>query len=170
MNRPYYILLPVNLYFIAFSLAVAFFFNLLPWGKWIGVPDFIVIVLLFWNVHQPHKVSMGTAFILGLLMDVHNASLFGEHALAYTLLSYGAIMMHRRLLWLSLSAQIFVVMPLLIIAQIVPFIIQLVSSGEFPGCSHFLNSVIGALLWPVISILLLLPQKRAANPDNTRPI
>ncbi|WP_226810264.1 rod shape-determining protein MreD [Candidatus Vallotia lariciata] len=170
MNRPYHILLPVNLHFIAFSLAGAFFFNLFPWGKWIGVPDFVAIVLLFWNVHQPHKVGMGIAFLLGLLTDVHDAVLFGEHALSYTLLSYGAIMLYRRVLWLSLGAQIFVVMPLLVIEQVVPFIIRLISGSTFPGCSYLLNSVIGALLWPVVSTLLLLPQKRATNPDNARLI
>jgi hypothetical protein len=96
MNRPQYILQPVNPYFISFSLAAAFLLNLMPWGRLLGVPDFVALVLLFWNVHQPRKVGMGIAFSLGLLMDVHNASLLGEHALAYTLLSYGAITIHRR--------------------------------------------------------------------------
>ncbi|WP_225721361.1 rod shape-determining protein MreD [Candidatus Vallotiella sp. (ex Adelges kitamiensis)] len=170
MNRPCYILLPVNLYFIAFSLAIAFFFNFLPWSTWIGVPDIVAIVLLFWNVHQLHKVGMGIAFLMGLLIDVHDASLFGEHALAYTLLSYGAIMVHRRVLWLSLGAQVFFVMPLLVIAQAVPFIIRLIFGGAFPGYSCLLNGLISALLWPVVSVLLLLPQKRVVDPDDTRPI
>ncbi|MEF1435534.1 rod shape-determining protein MreD, partial [Neisseria gonorrhoeae] len=78
--------------------------------------DFVALVLLFWNVHQPRKVGMGIAFFLGLLMDVHNASLLGEHALAYTLLSYGAITIHRRVLWMSLGVQTFAVMPLLVVA------------------------------------------------------
>ncbi|WP_338862390.1 rod shape-determining protein MreD [Mycetohabitans rhizoxinica] len=170
MNRPHHILLPVNPYFIAFSLAAAFFLNLLPWGKWIGVPDFVAIVLLFWNVHQPRKVGMGIAFLLGLLIDVHDASLFGEHALAYTLLSYGAIMVHRRVLWLALGAQVFVVMPLLVVAQVVPFVIRLIAGGAFPGWGYLLDGFVGALLWPIASVLLLLPQKRAADPDDTRPI
>ena len=44
MNRPHYILLPVSPLFIAFSLTCAFMLNLLPWGKWIGVPDFVARV------------------------------------------------------------------------------------------------------------------------------
>jgi hypothetical protein len=96
MNRPHYILLPVSPLFIAFSLFCAFLLNLLPWGHFIGVPDFVALVLVFWGVHQPRKVGIGTAFFLGLLMDVHDATLLGENALAYTLLSYFAIMLHRR--------------------------------------------------------------------------
>jgi rod shape-determining protein MreD len=170
MNRPQHILLPVNPFFIAFSLAAAFFLNLLPWGRWIGMPDFVALVLLFWNVHQPRKVGMGIAFALGLLLDVHDASLFGEHALAYTLLSYGAITVHRRVLWLSLGAQIFVVMPLLVIAQVVPFVIRLIAGGAFPGWSFLVDGFVAAALWPLTSMLLLLPQKRPADPDDTRPI
>ena len=170
MSRPQYILQPVNAYFIAFSLAAAFLLNLMPWGRLPGVPDFVALVLLFWNVHQPRKVGMGIAFILGILMDVHNASLLGEHALAYTLLSYGAITIHRRVLWVGLGLQIFAVAPLLIGAQLVPFLIRLWTDEVFPGWSYLLNGFVEAALWPLASILLLMPQRRPENPDDTRPI
>jgi rod shape-determining protein MreD len=170
MSRPQYILLPVNAVFIAFSLGVAFLLNLLPWGRAIGVPDFVALTLLFWNIHQPRKVGMGIAFLLGLLMDVHDASLFGEHALAYTLLSYGAIMIHRRVLWFSLLTQALHVLPLLVVAQMVPFLIRLITSRVFPGWGYLLNGFVEALLWPLASILLLAPQRRASDPDDTRPI
>ncbi len=92
MNRPHYILQPVSPLFIGVSLLGAFMLNLLPWGHWIGVPDFVALVLVFWGIHQPRKVGIGIAFFMGLMMDVHDATLLGENALAYTLLSYLAIM------------------------------------------------------------------------------
>ena len=82
MSHPRYILLPVSSGFILLSLIAAFMLNLLPWGQWIGVPDFVALVLVFWSVHQPRKVGIGVAFFMGLLMDVHDASLLGENALA----------------------------------------------------------------------------------------
>ena len=170
MSRPQYILLPVTPSFIVFSLAAAFLLNMLPWGRLIGVPDFVALVLLFWNIHQPRRVGIGIAFMLGLLMDVHNASLFGEHALAYTLLSYGAIMIHRRVLWFTLPAQALHVAPLLLLAQLVPFLIRLIAAGAFPGWSYLLDAVVEAALWPLASVLLLAPQKRPVDPDDTRPI
>ncbi len=170
MNRPQYILLPVNPSFIAFSLAAAFVLNFLPWGRTAGVPDFVALVLLFWNIHQPRKVGMGIAFVLGILMDVHDANLFGEHALAYTLLSYGAISLHRRVLWFSLPVQALHVLPLLVIAQLVPFTIRLLTGAAFPGWSYLVDGFVEAVLWPVASLLLLAPQKRASDTDDTRPI
>lgn len=170
MNRPQYILLPVNPYFIALSLVVAFLVNLMPWGRIPMMPDFVALVLMFWNIHQPRKVGMGIAFVLGLLMDVHNASLLGEHALAYTLLSYGAIMIHRRVLWFTLFSQALSVLPLLLLAHAVPFVIRLATGAAFPGWWPLAAGVVEAILWPPLSALLLAPQRRATNRDDTRPI
>ncbi len=142
----------------------------MPWDRTFGIPDFVAVVLLFWKVHQPRRVGMGIAFMLGMLMDVHNASLLGEHALAYTLLSYGAITIHRRVLWMSLPVQTFVVAPLLIGAQIVPFVIRLLTGAAFPGWGYLIDGFVEAILWPLASFLLLIPQRRATDPDDTRPI
>jgi rod shape-determining protein MreD len=50
----------------------------------------VALVLAFWCVHQPLKVGMAAGFVLGLAMDVADASVMGQHALAYVLLAYGA--------------------------------------------------------------------------------
>jgi rod shape-determining protein MreD len=170
MNHPHYILLPANSFFIAFSLAAAFMLNLLPWGHWVGVPDFVALVLVFWSIHQPRKVGIGLAFCMGLLMDVHDATLLGENALAYTLLSYFAIMIHRRVLWVPSGIQALHVLPLLLVTQLVQLLVRLIVSGKFPGWFYFLESFSTALLWPVVSALLLAPQRRAIDRDETRPI
>jgi rod shape-determining protein MreD len=170
MISPYYILLPVSSVFISLSLVVAFLLNLLPWGQWVGVPDFVALVLVFWSIHQPRKVGIGVAFFMGLLMDVHDASLLGENALAYTLLSYFAIMIHRRLLWFPIATQALHVFPLLLLTQVVQLVVRILVSGKFPGWFYFVESLISAALWPTVTWLLLAPQRRAINRDDTRPI
>ncbi len=170
MNNPHYILLPVSPVFIMFSLAAAFVLNLLPWGQWVGIPDFVALVLVFWSIHQPRKVGIGVAFLMGVLMDVHDASLLGENALAYTLLSYFAITIHRRVLWFPVSVQTVHVLPLLIMTQAVQLVVRLIVSGKFPGWLYFVESFISVALWPVVTWLCLAPQRRAINRDDTRPI
>ena len=170
MNRPHYILLPVSPLFIATTLIGAFILNLLPWGGLTGVPDFVALVLIFWSVHQPRKVGIGLAFLMGLLMDVHNASLLGENALAYTLLSYFAIMIHRRMLWFRPMTQALHVLPLLVMMQVVQMLIQALVSGKFPGWYYFASSLVSAALWPLVTWMLLAPQRRAIDRDETRPI
>lgn len=168
--RPEYLLRPANSAFIWFSLTVALLLNLLPWGKTFFVPDFLALTLIFWNVHQPRRVGMGAAFLFGLLMDVHDGSLFGQHALAYTLISYGAITLHRRIQWFPLGAQAVHVLPLLLIAQVASLAIRLWVGGDWPGWFYFGESFVGAALWPFASWLLLAPQRRPTDRDETRPL
>lgn len=170
MNRPHAILLPVSPFFIALSIVLAFFLNLLPWGQWPGVPDFVALVLVFWSVHQPRMVGIGIAFTMGLLMDVHDATLLGENALSYTVLSYLAIMIHRRILWFPLLAQALHVLPLFVLMQTVQLVVRFLVTGNFPGWFYFGESAVSALLWPIATLVLLAPQRRAIDRDDNRPL
>ncbi len=161
---------PVNPLFLWLSLIVAFLLNLLPVGAVPGVPDFLAVVLVFWSVHQPRRLGMAAAFVFGLLMDVHDGALFGEHALAYTLLSYGAITLHRRILWFPVLSQVLFVLPLLALAQLASLLIRLWVGGAFPGWWYVADSAVGALLWPAVHWLLLAPQRRPVDRDETRPL
>ncbi len=170
MNDPHYILLPVSPVFIIVSLIGAFLLNLLPWGAQVGVPDFVALVLIFWSIHQPRKVGIGVAFFMGLLMDVHDASLLGENALVYTLLSYLAIMIHRRVLWFPVRTQALHILPILLITQGVQLLVRLWVTGKSPSLLFFVGSLVSVALWPVVTWLLLAPQRRAVDRDETRPI
>lgn len=168
--RPQYLLRPANPLFIWASLVAALLFNLMPWGRLPLVPDVLALALLFWNVHQPRRVGIGAAFVFGLLMDVHDGALFGEHALAYTLISYGAITLHRRILWFPLGAQALHVLPLLLIAQFASLAIRMWVGGEWPGWLYFGDSLVGTVLWPFLAWILLAPQRRPTDRDETRPL
>ena len=168
--RPEYLLLPASRAFIAFTILVAFVLNILPWGRTYGVPDFLAIVLVFWNIHQPRKVGIGIAFLVGLLMDVHASALLGERALAYSLLSYGAMSLHRRVPWFRLGGQMLHVLPLFLVAQLVVVAVRMAVGGPFPGIGYFLQSLSSTLLWPLAEVLLLAPQRSAVDRDDNRPI
>lgn len=165
-----YLLRPVNPAFIAASLMIAFILNLMPWGRLMAVPDFVALVLVFWNIHQPRRVGIGVAFLMGLVIDVHSASRLGESALAYTLLSYGAIMLHRRVITFPVLVQSLQVLPLFAVAQVVVLAVRLIVGASFPGWPFFLECVTTALLWPLATWLLLAPQRRPLERDETRPI
>lgn len=169
-TRPEYLLLPASRAFIATTILVAFVLNILPWGRTYGVPDFLAIVLVFWNIHQPRKVGIGIAFVVGLLMDVHASALLGERALAYSLLSYGAMSMHRRVPWYRVGGQMLHVLPLFLLAQLVVVAVRMAVGGPFPGVGFFLQSLSSTLLWPLADVLLLAPQRSAVDRDDNRPL
>jgi rod shape-determining protein MreD len=164
------LLLPANPLFIWFSLLVALMITMLPIGRQPWMPDVLSVTLVFWSVHQPLRIGVVAAFLFGLAVDVHQTSLLGQHALAYTTLIFFAITIHRRLLWFTVPSQAVQVLPLFAAAHAIELSIRLLAGGAFPGWSVLLAPVIEAALWPVVSVLLLLPQRRAPDPDENRPL
>jgi rod shape-determining protein MreD len=164
------LLLPANPLFIGFTLLVAFAFNLLPLGRLPAMPDPLAVALVFWGVHQPRRVGVGLAFVFGLMMDVHQGALLGQHALAYTLLSFIAITVHRRLLWFGVIEQTLQIAPIFFAAHAVALAVRLIAGDMFPGWWLLLAPVFEALLWPLATLLLLAPQRRAPDPDQNRPL
>jgi rod shape-determining protein MreD len=164
------LLLPASPAFIWMSMLGALLINMLPIGRTPWMPDLLALTLVFWAVHQPLRVGVGAAFVFGLAMDVHQASLLGQHALAYTALSFFAITIHRRLLWFTVPSQALQVFPLFAAAHAISLVIRMIAGGIFPGWDIVLAPVFEALLWPVASIVLLAPQRRAPDPDENRPL
>ena len=164
------LLLPANPLFIWGSLMIALLLNMLPLGRAPWMPDLLALVLVFWNVHQPLRVGIGVAFMFGLGMDVHQSSLLGQHALSYTALSFSATMIHRRLLWFTVPSQALQVLPLFAVAHAVELVIRMLGGGVFPGWIILTAPLLESVLWPVASILLLVPQRRAPDPDQNRPL
>ena len=104
-DRPQRILLPAKLGFIALTVLIAVVLNLLPWRDVSGLPDWTALVLTFWCIHQPRKIGIGAAWLLGVIMDTANGALLGQHALAYSVLAFAAIAFSRRIRWFPLWPQ-----------------------------------------------------------------
>ena len=164
------LLLPANPFFIWASLIAALLLNMLPLGRVVWMPDLLMLVLVFWNVHQPLRVGIGVAFMFGLAMDVQQAALLGQHAFSYTALSFFAAMIQRRLLWFEVPLQALQVLPLFVAAHGMELLLRLLGGGIFPGWILLAAPLAEALLWPVVSVLLLVPQRRAPDRDENRPL
>jgi rod shape-determining protein MreD len=161
---------PVNLGFMALTAAVALLFNLLPWKDVIGLPDLLALVIAFWCVHEPRKMGIGLAWALGLLMDAGNGALMGQHAFAYAILAFGAIALHRRILWFPPWQQAAHVLILMLASQLLMLLVRMAAGGPYPGLGYFIGPVIAAALWPAATFVLLMPQRRPRDSDEPRSI
>jgi rod shape-determining protein MreD len=115
-------------------------------------------------------VGMGVAFLMGIVMDVADASVMGQHALAYVLIAYLASSLSRRILWFPLLEQALHVLPILLFAQLVQFAARMIAGGDFPGFGYFVGPLIATVLWVPGTYMLMLPQFRPVNRDENRPI
>jgi rod shape-determining protein MreD len=113
---------------------------------------------------------MGVGFVLGLAMDVADASLMGQHALAYVLAAYGASSLARRILWFPLGQQALHVLPLLLAVQLVQLGVRALTGAQLPSLTYFIGPFVGFALWLPLTYVLLLPQYQPVNRDANRPI
>ena len=143
---------PVSLSFIYLTLFAAYLLYLLPWAGF-GLllrPDFVLLVLLYWMLRAPHLCNVGTAWIMGLLIDVASGSFFGQYALAYTITAFFAIQYQRRLVLFNSMQQAGYVFLLLLVSQVVLLVIKLMAGNALPGWGYFLSSLTGILLWQLL--------------------
>jgi rod shape-determining protein MreD len=154
------ILQPVRASTVITSFALALFLNFLPWRDLRVVPDFVALVVVFWCIRQPRLVGLGVAWSLGLITDAGNGVLLGQHALAYSLLAFLSIWLSRRILWFGVGLQALHVGAMLLVAQGVALLVRVSAGDSFPGWPMFVGPIAAALLWPLVTWLLLLPQRR----------
>ncbi|MEN9420093.1 MAG: hypothetical protein RI988_3714 [Pseudomonadota bacterium] len=164
------LLLPANPWFIAVTLVAALLVHLLPWGGHAAAPDLMAVVLVFWSVHQPRRVGVGLGFVFGLLMDVAEGALLGQHALAYTLMTFAAGALSRRVLWFTVAEQVVQVLPVFAGGTLVSLAVRLMMGDGFPGAWLAAAPLLQAALWPVAGWVLLAPQRRPPDPDAHRPL
>jgi rod shape-determining protein MreD len=164
------ILLPVKARFIALSLLVALVLSFVPWPNPRVMPDLLALVIAFWSIHQPRRVGLLVAWLLGLLMDAANGTLIGQHALGYAVLAFLGNGLSRRILGFPLLPQALHVLPILLATQLTMLAVRLVAGGTYPGLTFLAGSFISTALWPVVSFILLAPQRQPVNVDETTPI
>jgi len=155
------VLRPVHPAFVAATLMLALLLNVLPLtGTALMLrPDFLALVLLYWCIQAPRYVGVGIAWFMGLLMDVGDATIFGQHALAYAFLAYAAEYFRRRVLRFPLWQQALQVAFLLLLCAALVLLVRVVGGAPLPSWTYVVSSLTGALIWPLASLLLQLPQR-----------
>lgn len=159
--RPEEILRPANPWFVVLTLGLALVANTLPTS---GValalkPDFVALALLYWCIQAPRYVGVGVAWTVGLVMDVVDATLFGQHALAYAVLAYGAEFFRRRVLRFPLWQQAVQVAALLMACAGLVLAVRMIGGAPLPRWTYVVPPLVGALLWPLLSVVLQWPQR-----------
>ena len=96
------------------------------------------------------------------LMDVGDATLFGQHALAYALLAYAAEYFRRRVLRFPLWQQAAQVAVLLGLCAALVLLVRFVGGAPLPRWTYAVPPLVGALLWPLVSVAAAMAAAAAA--------
>jgi rod shape-determining protein MreD len=140
---------PVNLVAVYLSLLVALLCQLFPWvGRGIIFrPDFMLVVLLYWILRAPNLCSVGTAWFVGLLVDLATGSLLGQHALTFTFTAFIGLSYQRRLVLFNAWQLAGYVFALLVFERVAILLLKLFAGNDNPGWHYYWPIFTGMLLW-----------------------
>lgn len=123
-------------------------------------PDWVALVLIYWIIALPHRIGVMTAWFVGLIMDVLLGSLLGQHALAFVVIAYISASLYQRLRMFSVWQQALIVFAILGVNHLINFWVESVAGLATFSMWYLMPSLVGALLWPWIFLLLRYLRRR----------
>jgi rod shape-determining protein MreD len=149
---------------IGLSLLAAFLLKQIPWQGWALLlrPDFVLIMLLFWAQRRQNGISFALAFALGLVTDVQDGVVLGQHALAYCVGVFLVQYFRRRLAMFTLRHQALQMFPLLLLTEVVVLMAGWISTRTPQGGWVLASAFTGTLLWWAVAYVGKMP---AARPE-----
>ena len=141
---------------ISITILFALILTLLPMPEWVGWfrPIWVLLVLIYWTMTLPYRVNIGVAWLVGMMLDILNGTLLGEHALALTLVIYLISRVHSRFRMSPMLQQGLTVGLLVMLYQFILFCIQ-GATGDLPRrWMYWSPALTSMLLWPWIFAIL----------------
>ena len=134
------------------SIVIAFMLMMMPLPDSVSAfrPDWVALIMIFWTMSVPRRVSVGVAWIVGIFLDVSQGTLLGQHALALCAVAYVTVKFHllmRVFPLMQLTATIFA---LLALYQFLLFWINGVVGINAPSMSYWAPVISGTLIWPLV--------------------
>ena len=154
INSPYVL--------VVVTLIIGFALNLIPYFEWMkyAQPDWALLILFYWCLEIPHRIGVGCGWVTGLVVDILNYSLFGQHAVAKAFVALVAVTASRRIrsydLWKQCIAVFFIAS---IDIGITLSIANLATDSEF-RLIYWQSALMSALVWPFIYVVLRSLKRR----------
>ena len=143
---------------------VALVLTVIPLPPWLDVlrPAFLVLAVLYWSVNAPRTGGIAFGFFAGLMLDVFQGPVLGEHALALAIITYIAVREHQRIRSKPAIQQALFVLMALIVYEVVLFMIDGWSGHPVVSPLRWVHTLTGALIWPAAAAILAYGARRRA--------
>lgn len=145
--------LPLGLYYWL-SVLLAMILSIVDVSSLVKImmPDWVLIVLIYWTCTVHFRVSVGRAWFVGLLMDALTGQLLGQYAIAYAASIYLTEQQYKRIKAAPIVQQSLFIAGILFLAKVLFFWVERIEYQNLPAY-FWLPVFTGALVWPIIIIL-----------------
>ncbi len=140
---------------IIISIIAALMLAIAPMPDWAEAfrPDWITMTLIYWSMNLPRSYGVGWAWVIGLVLDVAQGTLLGQHALALALVIYVTVTFHLQMRQFPTLQLSLTVCALLALYQFILFWINGVAGVNTPAVTYWGPVVVGTLIWPLLTLL-----------------
>ncbi len=156
-----------RIFIIWITLLIGLCLQIMPWTSsfYMLKPHWLLLILVYWLLALPYRVGIGTAFVLGIVLDLFAGTVLGVHAFIFSVIAYLVLFKFQLVRNLSLWQQSLILFALSICYSILLFAFE-VSIYHTITISPLilLSSLLDAILW--IWVYLLLRQIRRSFAIN----
>ncbi|WP_116474442.1 rod shape-determining protein MreD [Zobellella maritima] len=138
------------------SLLLALILSILPLPGLVAPfrPDWLLVIMLYWVLALPHRANVGTAWVVGLLLDLLLGSTLGVHALALVIPVYLAAAQFQRLRNYSVWQQAFIIGALALLNKLIIFWASYIDRDIQLDYHYFWSIISSMVIWPWVFLLL----------------
>jgi rod shape-determining protein MreD len=117
-------------------------------------PYWVALVVIYWSLETQGTISLGLAFLFGIILDIFSGSLMGLHALSLVVMVFLVQHFRPRLRFFPPWQQALSVLGLLVNDRIILIWITALLGEPIPTWKYWLPPLIGMILWPWLFLLL----------------
>ena len=117
-------------------------------------PAWVAMVIFYWCMALPHRVNIGIAWSLGIILDVMQGTLFGQNAIGLALITYIIYKTHLRIRMFPLFQQAMVICLLLLLQLLFGLWVRGIMGVPPQSWTYWMPAITSMLLWPWLFIIL----------------
>ena len=146
---------------IVLSFFIAYLLAIVPFPQWAMHyrPEWVPMVLIYWAMALPYRIGIGSAWFVGLLLDILEGSILGVNAMSLVVIAYVTLSLHLRMRMFSSLQQSGLVLALVGLNLMLSHWLQIITGQTISSNLMFLMAALtSAVIWP--SLFQLLRQIR----------